>query len=88
MGGPYAAGYELGGSPSYGPWPWHCLLACYKRYRSACVLLLRTSLDVCVGNVHWHAMRDLGEKKVGSGSSTCASLLDPRAHNVAFIVMI
>ena len=33
-------------------------------------------------------MRDLGEKKVGSGSSTCASLLDPRAHNVAFIVMI
>ena len=29
MGGPHAAGHELGSSIAYGPWPGHCVLACY-----------------------------------------------------------
>lgn len=35
VGGPHAAGHELGGGPPYGPWPWHRVLACNPRHRSA-----------------------------------------------------
>ena len=35
MGGPHAAGHELGGGPPHGPGPGHCVLACNQRHRSA-----------------------------------------------------
>ena len=49
VGGPHAASHELGGSPPYGPWTWHCVLACNPRHR--CALLMALGLGI----VCWHA---------------------------------
>lgn len=51
LGGPHAAGNELGGGPAYGPWLGHSVLACHKGYRSA--FRAQAVLRVYAGHGAW-----------------------------------